>query len=85
MKPKIIYGQPMQRMSECRVIFGHCGRSFISPAMYEFASYKIIVMSGSVLRASIHFNNASTDAVHMLRLPSWVHCYICCIVSEAKP
>ena len=40
MKPKIIDVQPMQRMSECRFIFGHCGRSFISPTMYKSASTK---------------------------------------------
>ena len=69
MKRKIINGQPMQRISECRVRFGHCVRSFLSPAMYKIASTKIIAMSGSVFRSSIHLYNASTDPVHLPRIP----------------
>ena len=42
-------------------------------------------MSGSVLRASIHFRNSSADTVHLSRLPSWVHRYRCCIIYGSKP
>ena len=73
MMPKIIDGQLVRRVSDCRVRFGHCGRSFLSPAMYKRSSAKIIGMSGSVLLDSSHFNNVSTDAVHLPRLPSWIH------------
>ena len=69
MEPKIIDGQPMQRMSECRVRFGHCGRSITSHVMYSSALTKIEIWE-SVFRFSIHFCNASTDAVHLPRLPS---------------
>ena len=68
MKPKIKDGQPMQRISECRVIFGHCGRLFLSPVMYKNVLTKIIAMPGSVLQALSHFRNLPTDAVHLLRL-----------------
>ena len=37
--------------------------------------------SVSLFWVSIHFRNTSTDTVHLLRLPSWVNCYRCCIVS----
>ena len=60
----------MISMSECIVRFGHFGRSFLSLEMHKSASTKIIAMSGSVFQASSHFRNASTDAVHMPRLPS---------------
>ena len=33
MKPKIIDGQHMRRMLECRAKFGNCGRSFPSPVV----------------------------------------------------
>ena len=85
MIPKIIDNQPMWRMSECRVRFGHCGRSFISPAIYRSASAKIIVISGSMFWASSHFRSVSTDAVHMPLLPSWIYLYMCCIVSRVTP
>ena len=68
MKPKIIDDQMMRRIYDCRVRFGHCGRSFISPAMYKIVSTKIIAMSGSVFQYSRHFRNASTDAVHLPQL-----------------
>ena len=70
MKPKIIDGQPVRRMSECRAIFGHCGKPFISPAMYKSVLTKRIAISGSVFRVSIHFRNTSTNAVQLTRLPS---------------
>ena len=73
MRPKIIEGQPMRRMSECRVRFGHCGRSFISPEIYKSTPAEIIAMSGSMFRASIHFHNSSTNAVHLPQLLLWVH------------
>ena len=50
-KPKIIDGQPMRTISECRVRFGHFGTSFISLAMYKSALTKIITMSGSAFQA----------------------------------
>ena len=65
MKPKCIYVQPMQIIFECRVRFELCGRSFLSPTIYKSVSTKIILMSGSVLRASIYLHNWSTEAVHM--------------------
>ena len=68
--PKIIDGQPIQMMSECRVRLGNFGRSFISSEMYKSALTRIIVISWSVLRALRHFCNASTDAVHVPRIPS---------------
>ena len=37
MKPKIIDGQTMRRMSEFRVRFGNCGRSFPSSAVCRSA------------------------------------------------
>ena len=80
MNPKSIDDQPMRGMSECRVRFGHYGRSFISPATYKTASTKIVVMSRSMFQASIHFRNASNDTVHMMRLASGVNWYRCCIV-----
>ena len=69
MKPKIIDGQSMQRISKCIVRFVHCGRSFISPSVYKSVSPKIIAMFGSVFRASSHFRNASTDSVHLNQIP----------------
>ena len=75
----------MQRISECRVIFRHCGRSFIYPATYKSASTKRITMSGSVFQALSHFCNASTYAVHLPLLPLWVNWYSFCIFSGAKP
>ena len=69
MKLKIMDGQLIRRTSECRFRFGHFGRSFLSPAMYKIASTKIIAMSGSVFRSSIHLYNASTDPVHLPRIP----------------
>ena len=47
-RPKILDGQRMQRISECRVIFRHCGRSYLSPALYKMVSTKIIMMLRSV-------------------------------------
>ena len=52
---KIIDGQPMWRMSKCRVGFVNCGRSFISPAIYKSLSDEIIAVSRSVFRSSSHF------------------------------
>ena len=40
MKHKTIEIQLMQRMFECRVIFGSCGRKFLSPAMYKVCQLK---------------------------------------------
>ena len=68
MRTKIMDGHTMRRMSEFRVRFGHCGRLFLSPAIYKIASTKIIAMSGSVFQASSNFRNASTNAIHM----SWL-------------
>ena len=59
----------MRSKSECRARFRHCDRSFISPVMYKSASIEIIVMSGSVFQASSHLRNASTETVHLPRLP----------------
>ena len=84
-KPKIIYSQPMGRMSECIVSFGHCGRSFSSPVMYRSALTKRVNMSGSVFRISSHFHNSYTDAFHLSLLPLWVHWYICCIFYGTAP
>ena len=53
--------------------------------MYKSASTKIIAMSGSVLWASIHFRNTSTDAVHLPRLNSGVHWCRYCIVYRHRP
>ena len=39
-KPKVTYDQPMRRMLECRVRFGYCCRSFLSPALYMSALTK---------------------------------------------
>ena len=83
MIPRIIDGQPMRRMPAYRVMFEHCGRSFIYPTIYKSSQAKRIAMSGSMLQSLSHFRNASTDAFHLPRLPSWVHFYICCIVSGA--
>ena len=85
MKPKFINGHPIRRISECRVRCEHCGRSFLSPAMYKSASTKIIVMSGTVFQSLRHFRNASTADVHLPRIPLWVHRYICCILSQTRP
>ena len=85
MKPKSLDDHPMQRMSECRVRFGNCGRSFLSPAIYKSVSAKIIVMFGYVFQDSSHFRNASTHAVPLTRFPSWVHWYRFCIVSRVNP
>ena len=65
--------------------FGHCGRSFLSTAIYKIASSKIITMSGSVFQALWHFRNASTNAIHLSRLSLWVHWYRCCIVAGDTP
>ena len=46
---------------------------------------KRIAISGSVFWAPIHFCSTSTDAVHLSRLPSWLHWYMCCIVSWVTP
>ena len=70
MVPKIIDDQPIRRMSECRVRFGHFFRSFLSPTIYKSVSAKRNKISGSVFRASSHFRSASTDAVHISRIPS---------------
>ena len=70
MKLKIMDGQLIRRTSECIFRFGHFGRSFLSPAMYKSAPTKKIAMLRSVFQASRHFSNASTDAVHLPRLPS---------------
>ena len=48
MIPKIIDNHRIRRMSECRVRFGHCGRSFISPVICKSALAKRIEISGSV-------------------------------------
>ena len=85
MKPKIIDGQTMQSISECRAWFVHCGRSFLPSVMYKSLLTKIIEMSGSIFRASSHFCNASTDAVCLPRPPSWLHWYRWCIVSRSRP
>ena len=45
---KTIDDQPMQRMSECRIRFGRCGSSFLSPTIYKSLSAKIITFSGSI-------------------------------------
>ena len=73
MKHIIIYVQPIQKMSERRAKFVHCGRSFPSTAMYTSASLKRGVMLGSICCVSNHFVNVSTDAVHLPRLPSYLH------------
>ena len=48
MKHKFLDGQPMRRISECRVIVGHSGWSFIYPEMYKSALAKRIVISASM-------------------------------------
>ena len=58
---------------------------FFPFAMYKSVLNKRITMLGSVFQDSSHFRNTSTDAVHMPRLPSWVHWYICCIIYGSKP
>ena len=70
MTPKIIDDQPIRRMSEFSVMFGNCGRSFLSPTIYINPQAKRIAISGFVLQSSIHFCSASTNAVHLPRLPS---------------
>ena len=75
MKPKIIDDQPMRRMFECRFRFGHCDRSFLSSAIYQSASAKIIAMSGPMFQDLSHVYSASTDTVHIPRLTLWVHWY----------
>ena len=82
---KIIYSYPMQRVSECRVWFGHCGMSLVYPEIYKSVSAKKIAMYGSILRASNHFCNASTRTVHLPKLPLWIHWCRYCIVSRANP
>ena len=69
MIPKFKDEQPMQMMSKRRLRLVHCGKSFLSPAIYRSAYAKIIVMSGSVFQALIHFHSASTNAIHLQRLP----------------
>ena len=85
MVPKIIDEKLIRRMSECRVRFGHFFRSFLSPTIYKSVSTKIILMSGSVLRASIYLHNWSTEAVHMPWIILWLHWYVRCIVSGDRP
>ena len=48
MKPKFIDVHTMQRMSECKLRFGRCVRSFIFPAMYKIALTKIFAMYETV-------------------------------------
>ena len=93
---KIIDDQPMRRMSECRVRFGHCGRSFISPAIYKSASAKIIAISGSGVpsldtfpqcvcqrcpSASASFVSKLIDVFYDLRSYSTARAEVCCCVS----
>ena len=85
MIPKVIDDHPMRRMSECRFIFGNCGRSFLSPAVYKSASAKIIAISWSVFQSLRHFRSASTEVFHMHLITSLVHCYMCCILSGVTP
>ena len=47
MTPKSMDDQTMRRMSECRVMFVHFVRSFISPAIYKSALDKRVAMSES--------------------------------------
>ena len=75
----------MWRVSECRVGFRHCGRSFLSPAIYKSLLAKRIAISGSMFRASNHFHSTSNDAFHLLLLPFWVHWYRSCIVFRVVP
>ena len=70
MLPKSTDDQTMRSISECRVRFGHCGRSFLSPVIYKSVPAKRIVMPGSVFRALSHFRNTSTDAVHLTQITS---------------
>ena len=69
MIPKIIDYQPMQRMSVCRVRFSHCGRTFLSCAIYKITSAKRVVISWFVFQSLRHFRSVSSDAVHLLRIP----------------
>ena len=70
MIPKITDYKPIQRMSEFRFRFGHCGRAFLSPAIYKSDLAKRVAISGSVFQASIHFRSASTNVFHLNRFPS---------------
>ena len=54
MNHEVIDGQPMLRIPECKVSFGHCGKSFLSPVMYTIASKKRVRMLGSVFQDLIH-------------------------------
>ena len=85
MIPKIIGEQPIPSISECRVRFGHCGRSFLHLVTYKSLLAKIIAISGSVFQASSHFCSACTNDIHMLRHPLWLHSYRCCIFSGVTP
>ena len=67
--PKIMDDQPMRRMHECRVRFGHCDRLFISTMIYKNASAKRTAIYGSVFQALSLFRRVSTNAIHLLRLP----------------
>ena len=73
MKPKIIDGQPLRRISYYRDKFGIFFRSFTSPTMYRYASAKRFVMLRSLFCVLRNFCKASTEYVYILRLPSWVH------------
>ena len=72
-------------MSEYRVRFGHCVRSFISTTIHESVSAKRITISGSMFLDLIHFLSASTNSVHLLQIPLWVHWYMWCIISGVTP
>ena len=72
-------------MYECRVKFEHCGKSFLSPAIYKSVLAKKITMYGSVFQASSHFRSASNDNAHIPRLPSLVHRYRWYIISGVTP
>ena len=82
---KIIDDHQMERMPECRVRLGYCGRSFLSPAIYKSASANRNKISRSVFRSSSHFCNTSTNTVNLTRLPSWIYCYRSCIISGVQP
>ena len=75
LKPKMIDVQPIQRVSECRVIFGNSGRSFTYHAMYRSVSMKIFDTLGDMLHISSHFRNASIDSLHLPLLNLCVHWY----------
>ena len=75
-RPKIIDVQPIRRMSEYRVRFGHCGRSFIFPAIYQSVLAQRIAISGSMFQSSSNLRNASTDAVHLSIYHGFPHEYI---------